>query len=203
MADLLPSTPDLGDARPDDPRVVGVDTEDAESVISTLSSETARRILAELHADPAPASEIADRADTTLQNAQYHLGRLSEAGLVEVAGTAYSEKGREMDVYAPADRALVVVAGREEDAAGLESALRGLLGAIVPLAIVSVALEFLLDGPFVPASGGGAYAAQSADVTTGASSGLAGQLATSPGVLAFVGGLLALGFAVALVRYRG
>ncbi|WP_435196180.1 helix-turn-helix domain-containing protein [Natronomonas sp. EA1] len=142
---LLPSTLDF--TSESDPRVVGLDSEEADALMSALSSDTARRLLAELHEEPAPPAALAERADTSLQNAQYHLGRLSEAGAIEVVGTAYSEKGREMDVYAPADEPLVIYAGRDEDASGLRAALSQLLGGVGALALGSLLVQALLgDG---------------------------------------------------------
>lgn len=136
---LLPSSPDIV---PDsNPRVVGVDTEDADRLMSALSSATARGILAELHTDPASPAALSERVDTSLQNTQYHLSNLSDAGAVEVVGTAYSEKGREMDVYAPADQPLVIFAGRDEAASGLRAALKRLLGAVFALAVGSLAIQ--------------------------------------------------------------
>ena len=113
---LLPSSPDVS---PDsDPRLVGLDSDEADELMAALSSETARRLLAELHEDPAPPGELADRVDTSLQNAQYHLEKLEGAGAIEGVGTAYSEKGREMTVYGPADSPLVIYAGEQERASG-------------------------------------------------------------------------------------
>lgn len=144
MADILPSKPDPPDDDDDrEPRVVGIDSEGVEDMLSAISSDTARSILAELHENPATPSEVADRADTSIQNAQYHLGRLNDTGLVEEAGTAYSEKGREMTVYAPADRALVVVAGRESDTSGIRAALSQLLGGLGVVALGSVVVDRL------------------------------------------------------------
>lgn len=138
---LLPRSPDVvSDAGP---RVVGVDSEAADTLMSALSSETARRILVELHEEPAPPAELADRAETTLQNAQYHLSNLEDAGAIDVVGTAYSEKGREMDVYAPADEPLVIFAGREEAASGLRAALTRLLGGLSALAVGSLVVQDL------------------------------------------------------------
>jgi hypothetical protein len=48
--------------------------------------------------------DIVDDVDTTLQNVHYHLNRLHEAGVIDVVDTAYSEKGREMNVYQCRDR---------------------------------------------------------------------------------------------------
>ena len=64
MSGLLPSEPDTSAASEADPRVVGLDDDEAGEVLAALSSETARRLLAALHDDPDSASGVADRADT-------------------------------------------------------------------------------------------------------------------------------------------
>jgi len=142
---LLPSTPDI--TADSEPRVVGLDSEEADDLMGALSSETARRMLSELHEKPAPPGELADRIDTSLQNAQYHLENLEEAGAVEVVGTAYSEKGREMSVYGPADSPLVIFAGRDERTSGLKSAISRLFAGFLALGVVSVAVQAVFGGP--------------------------------------------------------
>jgi len=138
---LLPSSPDVS---PDsDPRLVGLDSEDADAIMAALSAETARVLLAELHDEPAPPAELADRVDTSLQNVQYHLEKLETAGAIEDVGTAYSEKGREMTVYGPADSPLVIYAGERERAAGLRAALTRLFTGIAALAVGSLAVQEL------------------------------------------------------------
>ena len=144
---LLPSTPDIS---PDgDPRVVGLDSEEADDLMAALSSGTARRILAELHDDPAPPGELADRVDTSLQNAQYHLGNLEDAGAIEVIGTAYSEKGREMSVYGPADTPLVIFAGDEARASGLRAAVSRLFAGFLALAVGGAVIQTLFGDELV------------------------------------------------------
>ena len=158
---LLPSSPDVS---PDgDPRVVGLDSEAADELIAALSSSTARRILATLHEDPAPPGELADRVDTSLQNAQYHLEKLEDAGAIEVVGTAYSEKGREMSVYGPADSPLVIFAGEQERASGLRAALSRLFAGFLALGIGGAVIQALFGGD---------------DVAPGAESGNPGPTAT-------------------------
>jgi DNA-binding transcriptional ArsR family regulator len=141
MAGLLPSKPDIDHS--DEPRVVGLDSDAADELIDALSSTTTREILNALHEEPAVPSALADRVGTSLQNVQYHLRKLEDAGLVEVGDTVYSEKGREMNVYVPADRALVVVAGREEETTGLKAALSRLLGGVGILGVASVLVDRL------------------------------------------------------------
>ncbi|MFC6613893.1 ArsR/SmtB family transcription factor [Halopenitus salinus] len=154
MSRLLPSTPDvsLGDQ---EPRVVDVSEEDADELFAALSSETARSVLATLHEEPATTSELADALDTSLQNVQYHLSNLREADLVRVADTVYSEKGREMNVYAPASEPLVLFAGESTRGDGIKTALKRLLGGYGILALAALAVQSLLSVS-VPEGGAGA-----------------------------------------------
>lgn len=181
-----------------DPRVVGVDSEDADAVLGALSSGTARAMLGALHEEPRTPSELAASVDTTLQNAQYHLGKLTDAGLVGVHDTAYSVKGREMTVYAPADRPLVLFAGREDDGDTVRDALGRLFGALAVLALGSVLVQWLL------ARGGTQRTTFAASVETAPEpTGPLGALlnavhAAPPGVVFFAGGLLVLGVLYAL-----
>jgi len=157
MADLLPSTSDATPSEDAEPRVVGVDSDAADDVLAALSSETARELLGALHEDPATPSELADAVDTSLQNTQYHLGNLEDADVVEVADTIYSEKGREMKVYAPADQPLVLFAGQEEESSTLKTALSRLLGGVGIVGAASLALHRIAGQTAVapPTSGGG------------------------------------------------
>ncbi|EMA68699.1 ArsR family transcriptional regulator [Halorubrum aidingense JCM 13560] len=169
MSRLFPSLPD---ATPDDrePRVVGVDDEDADALIAALGSETARRILTELHDEPATKSELAAAVDTSLQNVQYHLSRLDDADLVDVVDTAYSEKGREMDVYAAADEPLVLFAGSSEASRGIKSALLRLLGGYGLIGLAAVGAQRLLSvdpvTTYQSAGGGGDAGIASDDAAT-------------------------------------
>ncbi|UVE51842.1 winged helix-turn-helix domain-containing protein [Haloferax larsenii] len=181
MADLIPSLSGGSDDDREerDPRVIGLDSEEADDFLGAISSSTARSMLSALHESPATPSDLATEVDTSLQNVQYHLGNLSDAGLIEVTGTRYSEKGREMNVYAPSDRALVVVAGRDEETKGLKSALSRLIGGVGVLGIGAAVVNRLArTGPITPfamgssASGGdggggdGAVSTGNASTTT-------------------------------------
>ena len=166
MSRLLPSLPD---ATPEErePRVVGVDDDEADDLIAALGSETSRDILSTLHDRPATKSELADEVDTSLQNVQYHLSRLDEADLVDVVDTAYSEKGREMDVYAAADEPLVLFAGGSEASTGIKTALMRLLGGYGIIGLAALAAQRLLSvgslGGSTARSGGGDAGTATAD----------------------------------------
>ncbi|MFC6737533.1 ArsR/SmtB family transcription factor, partial [Halolamina salina] len=158
MVDILPSTPD---ADPDpEPRVLGVDSDEAGETLAALSSDTAREMLREFHEDPATPSGVADRLDLSLQNAQYHIGNLEDAGLIEPVDTVYSEKGREMTVYGPADAPLIVYAGTEDETTGLKAALSRLVGAVAALGLASLLVQAYfgeLPLPFGQTGGAGGY----------------------------------------------
>lgn len=142
---LLPSKPDAEPPEDAGPRVIGVDSEDADDVMAALSSGTARELLSELHEEPAAPSTLADTVDTSVQNVKYHLDKLENAGAIEVVDTAYSEKGREMDVYAAADQPLVIYAGDEEKGSTLRTALSRLLGAVGILAVASFVVQAVFE----------------------------------------------------------
>lgn len=81
---------------------------------SALSARTARDMIAALQDDPTTMTRLADRVDTSLQNVQYHVQKLEAADLVTVVDSRYSEKGREMDVFAATADPLVLVLGADE-----------------------------------------------------------------------------------------
>ena len=116
MSALLPRKPPVEETV--DEQVVTLDGQGSDAVFSVLSSTVARSVLDELYHGPATQSELANRLDTSIQNVSYHLDNLVDAGLVDVVDQWYSEKGREMDVYAPEGSPLVLVVGDDELAEG-------------------------------------------------------------------------------------
>jgi len=130
---LLPSTDDIDTDQRGEPRVVGVDDDQLDEVLNALSSDTARTLLAEIYSDASTPSELSDRTDLSLQNISYHLDNLEESGLIRVAGTQYSEKGREMNVYAPAEEPVVVFVGTQERKTGFLDVLKRVFGAVLAL----------------------------------------------------------------------
>lgn len=94
-----------------------VPMQEAETLIEALSSDLGRQILTVLHDDAMPPSDIADAVDTSIQNVTYHLNQLQEAGIVAVADTWYSSRGREMDVYALKSDPITLCIGDMEESA--------------------------------------------------------------------------------------
>ena len=164
MSRLLPFKtnvePDEGE-----PRVLSIDDDAADDVFSALSSQTARDILAALYEEPRTASDLADAADTSLQNARYHLDNLQESGLVEVVDTWYSSRGTEMKVYAPSDASVVMFAGDDSTGPTLRQALGRLVGGVGVLSLASLFVQRVFS-PSVPTAGDGDGGAAATTTTT-------------------------------------
>lgn len=200
MSGLLPSESDAVAADDSDDsggtRLLWLNDDDAETLLGSLSSNTARSVLVTLHEEPKTASELADAVGTSLQNVRHHLNNLMDAELVETTDTRYSVKGREMAVYEPVNDSLVVCVGDTEERTSLLSSLRQYIGAAVAL-IVGALLVQATFGLALPGTDGptGPRVADSVGGT--------GELlgVVSPGAAFLAGGLLVL-LVVALTTYR-
>ena len=188
MAGLLPTDSDAEASG--EPRVIGIDSADADAVLDALSSETTRRVYVALQEEPGPVSGVADRTDLSVQNARYHVGKLREAGLIEVVDTVYSEKGREMEVFAPADAPTIVVLGDERER-DVRDALTRLLGAVALLGFVSALIQ-QVAAALAPEPEADAVAVETEPTDPGVTDPLFDLALTDPGVVFFLGGLVVL-----------
>lgn len=199
MSGLLPTGTSASSEQEGEPRTLWLDSDDTGELLSSLSSETSRAILTEIHDEPKTASEVASSVNTSLQNARHHLSNLEQAGAIRVADTRYSEKGREMSVYAPSEEPLVVFVGREERKHSFIDSLRRLVPTVVVLGLASLLVQL--------------YVTPTIDTTTGSverlprvgdavGSGGAAQLGVPPGLIFFAGGLLIL-LLVFVWQHRG
>lgn len=121
--------------------IVGLNDGDAGEIFEALASETTRDVLEAVYDRPGTASEVAENVGTSIQNTKYHLDKLRDAGLIEVADTWYSEQGNEMKVYAPTSESVVLFAGDETTRSSLRETLRRVLGAVGVLAVGSLLVE--------------------------------------------------------------
>jgi DNA-binding transcriptional ArsR family regulator len=131
-------------------RLVDIDESVADEVFEALSSGTTRQIFRRLHESPQTASDLAEATETSLQNVQYHLEKLGDVELVEVADTWYSERGTEMKVYAPTDDALVLFAGRDKQGT-LKSLLKRVAAVLAVLLPASAIVGVIFGNDLVTA----------------------------------------------------
>jgi len=192
-ADPDPPEEDDGDPL----RTLFLDSDDAGELISSLSSDTARSILVRLHEEPATASELADHVGTSVQNVRHHLDNLRDSGLVQVTETRYSSKGREMDVYAPAEEPLVVFVGNGDSTGeGFVDSLKRFVGAIGLLGAASALLQWFVWSQSSGTEADGLIRIGDALQGTGAVVGI------PAGALFFAGGALMLAIASSWRYYR-
>lgn len=196
ITDLLsrrPSAESIKRNLEQEPDVIAIEDEAADDVFSALSSPTARSILTTLHDQPRTASEVAAEVDTSLQNVNYHLNNLRDNELIEPVNTWYSDQGREMRVYAPTNEAIVLFAGDDIHRSSLLEAIKQLVGLVGIIALISVVIDRvvrrLISRPDFRVASTNPPIEQP-------------LFQLPPGLLVFVGGLLALFSVFAWWYYR-
>lgn len=191
-------------------RVLSLTESETHDIFDALASETSRNIYRQLYEEPTTASNLAKQVDTSVQNVRYHLDKLTDAGLIQQVDTWYSSRGNEMAVYSAADEALIV-AGDEQQTSELRTALEGTIGAVLLLAAASLLIDWVVFEFFAEsvsttenvlyATGFDADPGLVSQSTDSSGSVIPESIRTlRPGVVAFVGGLAAIG-AVLVVNY--
>lgn len=115
--------------------------EESRKITQVISNDTARRIIELLADAPLSASDIAERLQAPLTTVTYNLENLENVGLVKVERIKYSEKGREVKIYAPV-RKLIVVVPEKADRKSVTDLLRKYLGVILAAVLASSMIEF-------------------------------------------------------------
>lgn len=143
MSGIFPYRPST---RVDDqnPKLVEINDDSAEQIFKSLSSESARSMFDLLYEEPQTASDIAQSLDMSVQNAKYHLDNLEEAGLIEIIDIWYSDRGREMNVYAPTSSSIILFAGASNEERSLRKILKQSLGLTGILGIASFLFGWVL-----------------------------------------------------------
>ncbi|MBE0522873.1 MAG: helix-turn-helix transcriptional regulator [Methanosarcinales archaeon] len=120
--------------------------DDSKKITQVITNDTAREVLELLAEHSMSASEIANKLNTPLTTIKYNLENLVEAGLVKIERIKYSEKGRQVKVYAPV-RKLIVVVPEKIDNGSIVDILKKYLGVFLA-AILATGLVKLLTGPY-------------------------------------------------------
>jgi len=112
----------------------------AKKIAQVVSSDLARRILEVLADAPMSTSQIAEKLSLPLTTIQYNVEKLEDAGLIKVERIRRSEKMREMKLYAPVKKLIVVVPegiSRE----GVTGVLRKYLAIVFGIVLISGIVE--------------------------------------------------------------
>lgn len=88
---------------------------EAQKIAKALSSPTAADLFNTLSDCPMSAAALSERIGITTPTVKYHLENLMAAGLIEVINTRWSEKGREMKIYAACNKVVVLTPRKHTD----------------------------------------------------------------------------------------
>lgn len=117
--------------------------EESKKITQVISNDTARQIIELLADAPLSASDIAERLQAPLTTITYNLENLESVGLIKVEKIKYSEKGREVKIYAPV-RKLIVVVPEKTDRKSVADMLRKYMGVILAALLASSVVEFFM-----------------------------------------------------------
>jgi predicted transcriptional regulator len=117
--------------------------EESKKITQVISNDTARQIIELLADTPLSASDIAERLQAPLTTVTYNLENLESVGLIKVEKIKYSEKGREVKIYAPV-RKLIVVVPEKTDRKSVADVLRKYMGVILAAVLASSLIEFFM-----------------------------------------------------------
>ena len=160
----------------------------AQKIAKAMGSQTASDILRLLSDGQKSLTDITERLAIPMTTAKYHVENLLDAGLISVAETKYSIKGREVKLYSLTNQ-LLIVAPRHSNVRSLLLKYASLFGIVafgsVIIAIISPLMgsESLMPGTLdaVPRlavqESGGSYAAKAV------ADGYAANATTAPNVM--------------------
>jgi len=118
--------------------------ERAQKIAKAMSSQTASDILQLLAESPKSLTGITERLLIPLTTAKYHTENLLDAGLILIADTKYSVKGREIKIYSLTNQ-LLIVAPRHSNVRSLLLKYASLFGIVafgsLVIAVISPILK--------------------------------------------------------------
>ncbi len=83
--------------------------EQSKRLTQVISNETAMKILELLAESPLSTSQISELLNLPITTVQYNIDNLMNIGLIKIDKVKYSEKGREVKIYAPRQKLIVLV----------------------------------------------------------------------------------------------
>jgi DNA-binding transcriptional ArsR family regulator len=130
----------------DDVIVLQPGDERAQKIGKAIASQTANDILHILSQGQKTASDLTELLNIPMGTLKYHIDNLLEAGLVEIAETRYSVKGREVKVYRLKDQ-LVIVAPKMTNIRSILLKYASLFAIVIVASMAMLAVLPLFQAP--------------------------------------------------------
>ena len=115
---------------------------ESKKITQVITNDTARQIMELLAEDSMSASDIATQLDVPLTTIKYNLENLVDVGLIKIKRIKYSEKGRQVKVYAPI-RKLIVLVPEKTDNNTIMDVLKKYLGVVFAAVFASGLVEII------------------------------------------------------------
>jgi predicted transcriptional regulator len=118
--------------------------EGSKKITQILSNDRAMKVLEILTDKPMSATDVAEKLSMPLTTVKYNLDALVEVDLIKVKQTKWSKKGREIKIYEPVQKFIVVAPGSiQKDKSSVLSMLKKYLGLVAGAAFAATGLEAL------------------------------------------------------------
>lgn len=118
----------------------------AQKIAKAMGSPTAGDILQLLAEKSQSLSDITERLSLPMNTVKYHIDNLVDAGIIAVADTRYSVKGRTVKIYSLTDQ-LLIVAPRRSDIRSMLTKYAALFGIVTVASLgISSILPLLTTG---------------------------------------------------------
>jgi predicted transcriptional regulator len=115
---------------------------ESKKITQVITNDTAREVMELLADQPMSISDIANKLDIPLTTVKYNIENLVDVGLAKVDRIKYSEKGRQVKIYGPV-RKLIVVVPESTDNASITEILKKYLGVVLAAVFASGIVEIL------------------------------------------------------------
>ena len=115
---------------------------ESKKITQVITNDTARQIMELLAEDSMSASDIATQLGVPLTTIKYNLENLVDVGLIKIERIKYSEKGRQVKVYAPI-RKLIVLVPEKTDSNTIMDVLKKYLGVVFAAVFASGLVEMI------------------------------------------------------------
>ncbi len=120
-------------------------SEDSKRITQILSNEKAMKMLELLADKPMSSSDVAEELELPLTTVKYNIDGLIEADLVKIKETKWSRKGREVKIYEPVQKLIVVAPGSmKNDRSSIISMLKKYLGLVTGAVFAAAGLEGII-----------------------------------------------------------
>ncbi len=119
---------------------------ESKKITQVITNDTARQVMELLADQSMSVSDIAHKLDVPLTTIKYNIDNLVDVGLAKVERIKYSEKGRQVKIYGPV-RKLIVVVPEKTDSASIADILKKYLGVVLAAVFASGIVE-VLNGRF-------------------------------------------------------